>query len=123
MNSRNTKEEKDSVIAVIILLLLLFLLFKHRGWIYAALAVAVISLLSWQVTSYLHKVWTVFTDILGRVSGTVILTLVFIFILIPTAKMKKWFGKKDIILSKKNVSSGFLNRNHKYTQGDLNNPW
>jgi energy-coupling factor transporter transmembrane protein EcfT len=123
MNRKNTKGEKDSVIAVIILLLLLFLLFKHRGWVYAALAVAVISLLFSSVTYYVHSLWTFLSEILGRISGSIILTLVFIFILIPTAILKKWFGKKDMVLKKKNISSGFLNRNHKYTQADLDNPW
>lgn len=123
MNRKNTKGEKDSVIAVIILLLLLFILFKNRIWVYAALAVAVISLLFSPVTHYVHSLWTFLSEIMGRISGTIILTLVFIFILTPTAILKKWFGKKDMVLKKKNISSGFLNRDHKYTQADLDNPW
>ncbi|HEY4966024.1 MAG TPA: hypothetical protein VII28_06480 [Puia sp.] len=123
MNQKNTKEEKDSVIAVIILMLLLYLLFKQRGWLYTALAVAVISLLSAQVNFYLHRAWTFITEILGRISGSIILTLVFIIILIPTAILKKWFGKKDIILHNKNLNSGFRERNHQYTRADMENPW
>jgi hypothetical protein len=123
MNRKNTKGEKDSVIAVIILFLLLFLLFKHRGWVYAALAVAVISLLFSTVTHYIHSLWTFLSEILGSISGGIILTLVFIIILIPTAILKRWFGKKDIILSKKNLNSGFLERNHKYNRADMENPW
>jgi Ca2+/H+ antiporter len=123
MNRKNTKEEKDSVIAVIILLLLLFILFNSRTWLYTALAVAVISLSFSPVAYYIHRLWTFLSEIMGRISGTIILTLVFILILTPTAILKKWFGKKDMVLRKKNISSGFLNRDHKYTQADLDNPW
>jgi energy-coupling factor transporter transmembrane protein EcfT len=123
MNRQNTPGEKDSVIAVIILMLLLFLLFKNRGWIYAALIIAIISLLSSQTTYYLHRIWTFLTEILGRISGSVILLLVFILILIPTAFLKKWFGKSEIIMSNKNIHSVFENRNHKYTKSDFDNPW
>jgi hypothetical protein len=123
MNRKNTIGEKDSVIAVIVLMLLLFILSKNKVWIYAASAIAVISLLSSQITYYVHKIWTFFTEILARISGGIILTLVFIFILMPTSILKKLFGKKDIILSKKNISSVFENRNHKYTREDLDNPW
>ena len=123
MKLKNTTGEKDSVIAITILLILLFLVFKSRSWIYAALTVAVISLLSDLVTFYLHKIWTVLTEILGRISGGIILSLVFIFILMPTALLKNWFGKKDIILNRKNISSSFETRNHKYSQSDLDNPW
>ena len=123
MSRKNTKGEKDSVIAVIILLILLFLVFKQKGWIYAALAVAAISLLSYQVALYLHRLWTFLSDILGRVSGGIILTLVFMIILIPTAILKRWFGKKDVILNRKNISSVFFDRNHKYTPDDMENPW
>jgi len=123
MNRKNSKGEKDSVIAVIILLLLLFILLKNRAWVYAALAVAVISLLFSPVTYYIHSLWTFLSEIMGRISGTIILTFVFIFILTPTAVLKKWFGKEDMLLKKKNISSGFLSRNHKYTHADLDNPW
>lgn len=123
MSLKNTKGEKDSVIAAIILLLLLYFVFKQRSWIYAALAVAVISLLSSEVTFYLHRFWNFLTEVLGRISGAIILTLVFIIILIPTAVLKRWFGKRDIILNKKNIISVFHDRNHKYTGTDLENPW
>jgi uncharacterized membrane protein len=123
MKRKNTPEEKDSVIAVIILLLLLFFYFKQKYWIYTALSVAVISLLVSGFAFYLHKLWSTVSEILGRVSGTIILTLIFIFILFPTALLKRLFGKKDILLNDKNLKSVFLERNHKYTATDLSNPW
>jgi F0F1-type ATP synthase membrane subunit a len=123
MNKKNTIGEKDSVVAIIVLMLLLFILFKNRGWVYLAFAIAVISLMSPHATYYLHRVWTFLTEILGRFSGSIILFFVFIFILIPTAILKKWFGKKEIILSNKNIHSVFENRNHRYTKTDFDNPW
>jgi hypothetical protein len=123
MTRKNTAGEKDSVIAVVILLLMAFIFLKSRYWVYAALALSVISVLSPQATHYVHRIWSLFTEILGRISGGIILTLVFIFILIPTALLKRWFGKKEVILNKGNRLSTFQTRNHKYIEGDLENPW
>jgi hypothetical protein len=43
--------------------------------------------------------------------------------LIPTAFLKKRFGKKEMILDNKNIHTVFENRNHKYTRADFDNPW
>jgi F0F1-type ATP synthase membrane subunit a len=123
MNRQNTIGEKDSVMAIIVLTLLLFILFKNRGWLYVTLTIAIVSLLSSQTTHYLHRIWTFLTEVLGRFSGSIILSLVFIFILIPTAFLKKRFGKKEMILDNKNIHTVFENRNHKYTRADFDNPW
>ena len=123
MNRKKTQGEKDSVIAVLILLILLFLYFKQKSWIYTTLAVAVISLLSSRVAFYIHKVWTMLSEIVGRISGAVILTLVFFIIVIPTALLKGWFGRKDILLNGRKLNSVFHHRNHKYTRADMENPW
>lgn len=109
--------------AVVIFLLLGFIFLKNRVWIYLALAMSVLSVLSPLATAWVHRVWNFLAEILGRISGTMILSIVFIFILIPTAILKKWFGKKDMILKQDNISSTFQNRNHEYTRQDFNNPW
>jgi hypothetical protein len=123
MAQRDATKEKDSVIAVIILLLMAFIFFKSRSWVYAALAVSVMAVLSSQVTHYLHRIWSLCTDLLGRLSGGIILTLVFILVLIPTAILRRWFGKKEVILKEENRVSTFQTRNHTYTDIDLDNPW
>ena len=123
MNLKKTTEEKDSVLAVIVLLLLGFIFFRSRVWIYLALMLSILSVLSPMVTFWLHRVWSFITEILGRISGTIILTVVFIFILLPTAILKKWFGKKDMILKQGNIRSTFQNRDHEYTERDFENPW
>lgn len=123
MIRKNTAGEKDSVLAVIILFLMGFILSGNRVWLYTALAVSLVSVLSPLTTLYLHRGWTILTEILGRISGGVILTIVYVFILMPTALFKKWFGRKDMILKKENISSTFQTRNHMYSEGDLDNPW
>ena len=123
MTRKNTTREKDSVLAVIILLLLVLFIFKNRVWIYLALILSFLSILSPLATAWLHSVWNFLTEILGRISGTIILTVVFILILMPTAILKKWFGKKEMILKKGNIRSTFQIRNHEYTEQDFDNPW
>jgi len=123
MTPKNTAKEKDSVTAIIILLLVAFLFFKSRYWVYAALALSVTTILSSRVTRFLHRFWSAVTEMLGAVSGTIILTGVFIFVLIPTALLKNWLGKKEVRWMKGNRVTTFQSRNHTYTSEDLDNPW
>lgn len=123
MTKKNTSKEKDSVTAVVILLLMAFVFFKGRYWVYAALVLSAITLVSPQVTRFLHRIWSALTDLLSFLSGTIILTLIFVIVLIPTALLKSWLGRKEMILSKRDRVSTFQNRNHTYTVKDLENPW
>jgi len=123
MVPKNTVKEKDSVTAIIILLLVAFIFLKSRYWVYAALALSVATVVSSRLTRFLHRIWSALTEMLGAVSGTIILTGVFIFVLIPTALLKSWFGKKEVVLTKGSRVTTFQSRNHTYTGKDLDNPW
>jgi hypothetical protein len=123
MRHKNTAAEKDSVMAMIILLLMAFFFLKKSYWVDAAIVIALVSVLSTRATSYLHRIWLFLTEMLGRLSGGIILTVVFIFVLMPTAIFKRWFGKKEVLLNKKNRVSTFQSRNHTYSEADLENPW
>jgi hypothetical protein len=123
MKGNNTAEEKDSVIAMANFSLLCFILFASRVCLYLALTLSVLSVISSPATHWLHRIWKFITEILGRISGTIILTFVFLCILTPTAILKKWFGKKDMILQQGGIRSTFQDRNHEYTAHDFKNPW
>ncbi|MEO8112285.1 MAG: hypothetical protein ABI594_19715 [Ginsengibacter sp.] len=123
MTKKNVGKEKDSVLALIILLLLLSFFFRGRVWIYIAIAIAGGSVLSPDVTTWLHFFWSSVTEFIGKINAWIILTVVFVFIVIPTSFFKNLFGKKDLILKKRNLTSTFQIRNKIYSPADLENPW
>ena len=123
MIKKNIAKEKDSVIAVIILLLLLSIFFKNMIWVYAAIAISVISILSSFVTHLLHTLWIGLTEFIGKINAWIILSVVFIFILIPISILKKWFGKQEIILKRGDLTTTFQLRNKTYSSDDFENPW
>ena len=100
-----------------------FIFFKNRVWIYAALAISVISILSPFATRLLNSFWIYLTEGIGRINAWIILSIVFIFILIPTSILKKWFGKKGMILKRGNGTTTFQSRNTTYSASDFENPW
>jgi hypothetical protein len=123
MTEKNKASQKDSVMAIVILLLLGFIIFKSRVWIYAALAISVMSVLSPLITRFLNSFWIYLTEWIGKINAWIILSIVFIFILIPISIFKKWFGKKGMILKRGNDTSTFQSRNTTYSAGDFENPW
>lgn len=123
MSGNNTAKEKDSVLGIIILFLLVFIVFKNRVWVYTALSISVLSALSVTVTHIFHVIWTWFTGLLAKVNAWIILSLVFILILIPTAVFKAVSGKKGLILSSKDQLSLYHKRDHTFSKGDFDNLW
>jgi len=123
MSQKTSVKEKDSVAAIVILLLLIFVYSGSRYWIYASLALMVVTVLSPGMTHLLHWIWSSLTEFLGRISSFMILAIVFIFVLTPTALLKKWFGSKDFLLTKGKRVTTFQERNHTYSRRDFDNPW
>ncbi len=113
-------DKKYSTIIVLQTALLIAYLYFHRhGLLIAALILGLIAILSPFIAALIHKLWMKFAYILSRISNTIILTLIFIVLLIPTGFLHKLFKKPVPKLRE----SGFYNRQHTYTKEDFEKPW
>lgn len=60
---------------------------------------------------------------MGWVMSKVILSIIFYLFLFPIALLARLFGNNPMRLKKSSESSYYVDRNHTYSSGDLENPW
>ena len=73
---------------------------------------------------WISHLWLAFGEIIGLVSNGLILSVVYFFILTPTAILYRLTHRNSHFFSyKKGHSSHFINRDHNYTENDLLRPW
>lgn len=94
---------------------------KNPWWLLAALVAGIIGLLFKKPAEMICLLWEKITTVIGSVMNKVILTIVFIFILIPLSFLSKTFKRKKV--SNGIGSSYFRDRNTTYTKEHLENTW
>lgn len=69
--------------------------------------------------------WLGFSKILGNITSKIILTIIFFLVVFPIGMIRKMMGKDSLQLKKfkKNVSSGFRERNHTFEPVDIEKPY
>lgn len=102
-----------------------FLLNNKQLWL-VSLFLLLLNMTIPKVFKYPSIFWYKFSEILGVVSSTIILTVIFYLVLFPISFFKRAVSKKDELNLKswKNgEKSTFTNRDHTYTPEDLINPY
>ncbi len=97
--------------------------FKTNYALYIALGLGLTGLFLPWVAMWITTAWMGLAEILGKISSTVVLTLLFFLILFPSALLKKLFGKQGTYVKKKKDGSYFQERNVAFTKEHLENPW
>ena len=124
MNKLKINSDRVSALAVVILILIIGLLSKHQYWIYVALCLAILSLLSARFSFVVHRVWTYISTILGKINSWIVLSIVYLLIVIPTSMVKNIYSKIKMRGKKKEIIvSAFKAREHTYMPKDFENPW
>jgi len=109
-------------LSIVLFFLIVFLLSKQINFVYVALVIGVLSMLSDWITDKLTFVWQKIMKAFGFVNSRVLLSLIFFVFLTPIAFLYRLF-KGDILGLKKNDTSYYKTRDHKYESKDLVNPW
>jgi hypothetical protein len=60
---------------------------------------------------------------LGRVSNTVLLTLIFFLVLTPMGLFRRLLGKGGMLHVREGQQSNFTDREHTFTEKDMENVW
>lgn len=111
----------ETLLAFMIMLGILFWYTKNPWCLLAALVLGLTGLLFKKLAEYICLLWSKLTHIIGAVVNKVVLTIVFIFILIPLSFLSKAFKKKAI--NGQLGNSYFKTRNATYTKENLENIW
>lgn len=95
-----------------------------QGLIYAATAIGLISAVSQRVASVIAQGWMFLGMAMGKVVGSVLLTIVYFLFLTPISVLQKVFsGKGKFKMKAPNAGSTWIDREHNFKKDDLKELW
>ncbi len=122
------KEIKENEVNKILLVFtigfcLLSFLFKLPILSYIGVGIGLLGLISPSFGLFFAKFWMKFAGILGKINGTILLSIVFFLMLFPISLLQKIFSRKDNLRLKLPKESNFVIRDKKYKKEDLEKMW
>ena len=120
--SRNYKA-KETVLVLTVGLIVLFLVFKSRVFVYCALVIGLLGVLSTWVSGKIDWVWGRLAHVLGWVSNTVLLTVIYFFVITPVAVIRRMRKRDGLTRFDAGAKSNFVERGHTFEKKDLENTW
>jgi hypothetical protein len=95
---------------------------SHDWMLYVSFSVGFFGLFWKWLRIQIHVFWFWLAEKLGYVMSRVVLSIIFIFFLIPFGLIARIF-RKDLMFMKGGKSSYYKKRDHLYSKEDLENPW
>lgn len=113
----------ESILAITVGLLVLYI-WKGYSWaLYVSVGVALSGLLVPFLRDLIVWSWSKLGQGLGYVNSRILLTLVYVFVLVPIALIRRLFSSDSKIIKKRRSDTYYITRNHTYGAKDLVNPW
>lgn len=122
MSSTNYKA-KETVLVITVGFLVLYMVVHRQGFLYAAVGVGLAGVFSSWLSTRIDWLWTGLSRVLGKVSNTVLLTLVFVLVVTPVGLIRRWRGKDRMRRSDRKATTNFTDRDHVFTGKDMENTW
>lgn len=117
------KEKYVETILVLVTALVIFgLVLSVYDFFYAAVGLGLVGLFVKPLALLIHRGWMKFAEVIGHVSSTVMLSVIFYVFLSPIAFLFRIFNK-DVLLLKNTRDSTFQERNHVYVKEDIEKIW
>jgi len=120
---KSTSDSAKTLIVIITGLILFYLITNSRWLIILSFIIGIIGVFSKFLSDLIHLLWMKFSVILGLIIPNIILTLVFFFILTPTAWLSKVFRSQNQLNIKNKKNSLFKNRAHLIEKSSFEKPW
>lgn len=124
--AKYSKEKNQETILAIILGLLVIWYFtgtRINTLVIVSIFLSLTALFSQWLSGWITFFWTKLSHVMGWVMSKVILSIIFYLFLFPIALLARLFGNNPMRLKKSSESSYYVDRNHTYSSGDLENPW
>lgn len=121
----NQIERIKNVEAILVIMagfVLLFCFTRQPVFLAVSLLTGIASLLSEHLAAKIVRAWFVLSHILGRISSTIMLTVIFFVILLPVSVLARTRGSIGIRL-KDRPGGYWTERNKLYRKEDLEDPW
>ena len=121
MSEKN--RSKETVLVITVGFLVLYLVLKHRIFLTLSLVIGLAGILSTWLSEKIDLVWNKLSLLLGRISNTLLLTLIFFLVLTPVGLFRRLLGKGGMLRIRDGQRSNFTDREHSFTKKDLENVW
>jgi energy-coupling factor transporter transmembrane protein EcfT len=96
----------------------------HRAFfLYLAILLLAVALFIRPLAGAAVHRWLKFSEGIARVNSTLILFLVFFFVLTPLAFVYRLFNRDPLRLRRDNPASYYVERNHTFSPSDLDKQW
>jgi hypothetical protein len=115
-------KQSETLLAIMSGLIVLYWFKRWDGLLAAAALTGFAGLLVPVVGQGIHWGWTRLSLLLGKLSGSVLLTIVYFVILVPLSWLARRGGKLNLRM-KPGGDSYFTLRHHTYDKEDLSHPW
>ena len=118
------KKSLEACLAIATGLLVIYYFWRLETLLIVALVVAIVGLLLPAVARIIAFGWFKLAEGLGRINGTILLSIVFYFLLTPLALLRRMLKQDPLGLKKdEKQESYFIEREHEYQSEDLLHPW
>ncbi len=119
------KEMSDSGQALVLISLILFLFLEQRVWLWLALACLVLNMACPSLFRWWAFLWLNVSLLLGGVVSRIVMTLEFFLLVLPVGLVRRLMGRDAMALKqwRRGSESVFVERDHVYVAGDLENPY
>ena len=122
-SSSKNYQAKETVLVITVGFLVLYFVFKKVVFLDAALIVGLIGVFSFYLSEKIDLVWGWLSRVMGTVSNTVLLTVVFFLVLTPMALIRRLRGKDGLRRFDATATSNFSRREQVFEKKDLENTW
>lgn len=116
------EKELKSLLVIVLGLITFYFITREPLFIYTALAIGVLSLLIPHVGYAIVWFWFKLAYLLGWINSRIILSIIYFIFLTPMAWLYR-LSKKDGLQLKAPEKSNFKERNHIFTDKDLEKTW
>ena len=97
-----------TVLTIVIGFGIVFLITQNKYFLYVALGIGLLGLISSFIAKQIEKLWSLLTKVLSYIVPNILLSIVFYLFLFPIALLSRLFGKKDPLKLKKSTGSTFV---------------
>lgn len=124
MSSKNNNDDYIKILFVFTLgFNLLSYLFKVPLLSYIGTGIGVVGMMFPFIGRLFSDLWMKFAHILGKINGSILLSIVFFIFLFPIALLQRLISNKDLLKLKPPKDSNFTTRDKTYQKDDLENMW
>ena len=114
---------KETMAVIAVGFSVLFLITRREGFFYVAVVAQLVALCSLWLSVRIDWLWMGLARVLGAVSNTLLLTVVFVFVVTPVGVIRRWRGKDRMTRIDGNATTNFVARDHLFTGKDMENTW